>query len=438
MIRADVYPSVAKFRLAQEERAFLLASRDPLLRSARVLLYLSMFAVPLTAIRSPLGFPWSDIFLFFSALLGVFSLAPRRPRVPRPLVVSSVLALIATGLLTLASTDPPSEVSVGLRLTFVWLVWTYTALRVLPDVVSIVRASTAFVMGCAFSSLVAAVQYLGVDLRPYLFAGAAPLDLTSRFVGLGIHPNGQGGVLAIGLVLCIAAVLYGVNRPVALALASVLLVGLMLCASITGVLAAVVGFLVVVVRAGRIRIAVAAAAISAAVCVGYWALKSAFPNLVTPIDRIDSATGLTGTSTVDSRFDTIGFAWNAISHNPFVGVGFAGAGGTFDGTTATHNMMVLAWYQGGLILFVAVCVVVTFALVAGWKRTGSALVEGAFAATVSAVFFAQTGPSLYDRYVWLPVVILVVARSVNSGQRRSAQQGKIVQADKDSTPPRLL
>lgn len=381
--------------------------------------------MPLTAVRAvAAGFPLSDIAIILATLLSYLSFVKaRRTTVPTSLVAGTIMAILASVVLATASHEPSEELLVGLRMGFVWLLWGLAITRLLFTQAHVVRAAAAYTLGCGLSAAVALGQYLGFDARPYFFAEKA--DVVVRFIGLNGHPNGQGGALAIAATLCFAAIFYGVAKARAAVLLAAIMLGIMLSASITGLLAATVGLAFLFVRSGRLKLMLGVAALVLAALLSFALLRQVFPGLVTPLDRISSATGVTGTSTIDQRLMTIQYAWDGIKQSPVFGVGFADGGGTYNGETQAHNMFVLAWYQGGLLLLVAVTVVVLAAIHALWRRSHVVVIEGLAAASVVAVFFAQTGPSLYDRYTWFPVVMLLAATAI---YRRFPQESAFIAA----------
>ncbi len=348
--------------------------RDLMLRLGRAVLYLSMFFVPLTAIRTIAGFPLSDIGIALSATLSLLTVVrPKRAAVPLPLVVASVIGFIGTALLSLSSIDPSIELMVGVRLIFVWLLWGLAVARLLNTYKKYIYAAAAYSMGCALSGAVAICQYFGLDLRPFFMADAT--DSTARFIGLNGHPNGQGGALAIAVTFCLAALVYGVMRKSASVVLAVVLIGLMLSASITAFVAALLGFVLILMRARRFRIVIGGVIVGACAIALYDLLRNVFPTALTPFDRILSATGVTGESTVGQRLATIQYALDWLKEHPFAGVGFAGGGGTFDGRTQVHNMLILAYYQGGPLVLVAVLIVAIAGIGTAWRRSGTAVAE---------------------------------------------------------------
>jgi O-antigen ligase len=385
--------------------------RDVLVRGARVLFSVSAFLVPLTAVRSVAGFTAGDGVLVVATVLCLLSLARPPGRVPVGVGVAVALAVLAATALAVSSPAPVLELAVGARLCMVWLVWTWVASVVLRTREQVAAAATAFVLGACLSSVVALGQLAGVDLRPY-FLAAPDEGTTARFIGLGGHANGQGGCLAVALVLCLAAALARYRRVGALVATVLVSAGLLLTASITGILTAVVGLVVLLWRARSPRSALRGILGVSAAGLALVILRRAFPAVVTPFDRYESAIGVGGTSTVGQRMETIRFAWGRISESPFAGIGFGEGGGTYNGVTQAHNMLVLSWYQGGILLLLAVVVMSVTVLAVGARVRGD-VGTALLAATVAAFFFAQTGPSLYDRFVWFPAVLLLAAAAAH-------------------------
>lgn len=395
-----------------------LMERDFVLRFARSVFYFSCFMVPLTAVRAVVGFAVSDVALFIALGLSFLSMQRYRVHVPAVLWIGTSLAVLAVMMISLTSASPSTELGTGIRMGYVWFLLPLAALRLLANRRHSINAASAFVLGSALSGAVAVGQYAGFDARPLFFAETAalitdPSGLSSRFIGLNGQPNGQGGTLAIAATLCFAAINFGIRRRLAIISVILIVSGLFLAASITGIIATTLGLLVLLMRIRNFKMMAFVGVLAVAGPRLLEFIQSQFPTLVTPFDRVQSATGQTGISTVALRAETINHAMEHLAESPFIGRGFTlEAAGTYDGFTAAHNMEVLAWYQGGLLMLAGVVLVAVAALRWGWRRGQSPLIEALFAATCVALFFAQTGPSLFDRYVWLTPMLLLAQRRI--------------------------
>lgn len=390
------------------------ADKDQAISMGRWVLYVACFFIPLTAIRSFSGLGVSDFALLAAAFFALISMVPEKRSVPPTLVWTAVIAL--TGCVAVATMvgDFGVQAGIGLRMAFNWILWPLVALRLLRTREHLGGAVFAFVAGCSLSALVAVGQFAGIDVRG-AFLATDVQDLTARYMGLNGQPNGQAGMLAVAFTIAVAAIGYGVKLRFKWMLALLCMAGIMLSASITGLIAATLGIVFVLLRLGKVRTLFGAAfAIGAGIGL-YSMVTAAIPGLVTPLDRISSATGQTGISTLDLRLLTIDYAIDAIKSNPLSGVGFGhGAEGTYDGRTAVHNMEVLAWYQGGPFMLLAIVLAVAFFLRVGWKRSDFPHQELLFSAFVVALFFAQTGPTLFDRFLWVPAALMIVARQLRA------------------------
>ena len=104
-------------------------------------------------------------------------------------------------------------------------------------------------------------------------------------------------------------------------------------------------------------------------------------------------------------------AWRQIQQSPIVGRGFVPVDSRLIDDLAVHNVILAAWHGGGLIMVIGVALPIVVAFRRGWLRTDNLATEGLFLALTAVTVFAFTGPSVYNRYFWLPVV-LVISESV--------------------------
>jgi O-antigen ligase len=229
---------------------------------------------------------------------------------------------------------------------------------------------------------------------------------------LSTHPNGQGAILGILATLAMADLIFRFlfSRVVLLTLFTFILAGLLLSGSITGALTFAVGLIAVVLKRSVSPRTLMYVVFGALMFVFASLQLASSPNEpLTPLARVDSASGQTGESTFESRLETIRFARGAIADNPIVGVGLDDqSSGTFDGATAVHNMEVLAWFEGGILFFGGILLAISWVAALLWRSRGEQNREAQLLAPtcVAAFFVAQTGPVLYDRFLWIGPVLL--------------------------------
>lgn len=394
--------------------------KDVFGRAAVGVWYAATFATPLIVVRIA-GFTIAD-FLFLSCIPILLVASRPRNRMALAWPLAAVLAYIAGWVAATYSVDQSENwLTVG-RLVYLWLVWRWQARSLFDRPRFVGRTLTAYLVGCAASSLAAVLQ---ITQSIYIL-GSEPAGLFGqRAPGLGQHVNDQGGQLAIAICIGAGLIVMGERRGRRLIILCTALnaVGLLLSGTVTGMTAAGVGVLYLVTRAHiPLRRVITVGVASAAVVNIALLLQGALTGS-DPLARFQSATGSNGdTSTLGVRLQTWDYAWASIQENPFVGVGLdAESGATFNGETLTHNIFLLYLYQGGLILFAALLVTLGPALKHLFRRGPWPAVEVAVAGgMVAAIVYAQTAPVMYQRYFWLPVLLLHLL----SANRKAANDPK--------------
>lgn len=285
------------------------------------------------------------------------------------------------------------------------LIWTtvgpYAAMRLIQVPVFVRSAVTCFVLAQSASAAVALVQASGGTV----LGASATLG---RSPGLAGHFNILAFLSAIAFIVLISQVgPSGTVRP--LMLAAVNLGGILASGSLSALTALGVG-LVVYSLARRIR---SRSILGGAV--GLWLAYRAtveaterFPAFRGPFERYLQVSGQTSAdSTLDIRQRTMEFAWQAIQVLPWGGgVGLDDASGvTFDGVTLTHNVLLRAWYQGGI--FLALAFGALFLLTAGVALRNMKQGQGAGGAGVLAItwIFAMTAATFQQPYFWVPLMM---------------------------------
>lgn len=382
-------------------------SPDVLLRGARWLFVLGTFMIPMPAIRA--GLPISDYLLIAAVVVTVAArpgLDPK-PRSSAPLQIAGLAAVLGVAVTGFVSVSLSGDLSNGARLLFVLLAWPW-ALKTSFKRSDGPRLARAYVYGAAISGAAGAGQALGV-------LTISTSEVTNgRGAGLNVHPNGQGGALAVGLALAVALWVAGDRRQRRGALVGIALIltGLVVSGSVSGMIAASVGVAVVIIRRARswrIWALIAAGATGLS-----WITSQVSQyGITSPITRFQLSTGEIGrNSTVGDRTATWQYALEQISHAPITGAGLDQASDvSYNNATATHNMLLLSWVQGGLLILLAVLIMTVTAAVLGFRKSPHDTArEAALAALIAVIVFAQTGPVFFDRYYWFPVALLFLTR----------------------------
>ena len=117
-------------------------------------------------------------------------------------------------------------------------------------------------------------------------------------------------------------------------------------------------------------------------------------------------------NSVGAREGTWKNSWSGIVHSPVVGHGLDVESSlvyldpNVNTQYPTHNVILMAWYQGG-ILFLAgdvVCICAAFSRMRS-NGTMDATKNVLFAGGVAVILFAMQAPVMFDRYFWFPFVL---------------------------------
>ncbi|MDQ1125483.1 O-antigen ligase [Microbacterium sp. SORGH_AS 505] len=264
-------------------------------------------------------------------------------------------------------------------------------------------AAIGVIAGQSLSAAVAAAQALG---------GGTVLGIATEYgraSGLSGHPNILGIMGAVVLLMVITH-MRGAGKPWKVLAAALNLAGVLATGSLTATLALLVGILVVIlVYRVRLRVVFWSGVGLSLVGAIFVVVASRDGSLRTPWERVLQVTGQTGyISTASTRSETFDAAWRGIVRDPLLGVGLDDESGVtnliLDGEVVTHNIVLRAWFQGGIVLLIAVILIyaLSFALIASAVRRRLAAGEAAILATM--LMFALTSATLQQPYFWLIVV----------------------------------
>ena len=354
---------------------------------------------------------WLADLFFISAALILISRPMHWTAPATILVVAS--SLCAAGVLTASVTanDPAGSVLVGVKLLYVvlFLPWVFRACSfdLRHRLVSAIEAS---VIGGCIATAAAIAQLFGLTIPGSEIQNG-------RASGLSGHPNAQGGLLGVAAAFAFTLFLTHPRKPRYGFYLIIVSAGLLASGSISGMLSAVAGIVAAIVvlrpRASVLRQMLPLSFV--VVLIGYY-LLSAASGTSSPVERFQQASGEgQGPSTVLLRVETYDVAWTRIQHSPIVGYGLdPGSGVTVNGDLA-HNMLLLAWLQGGLlfltgllVLFVAALLRLFLGLAQAARVSGALLTSGVIASLVGA----QTGPQLLDRWFWVPIILVFAVGSL--------------------------
>lgn len=385
---------------------------------ARRLLFLGLLTMPWLSVRVLDKFALSDGLFVASAGALACSLNRRQLGSDGVWWLATWLVMLGGIASSFQADSMPGSLAVLGRVVFLFTIWRSSLRHLLDTDERLVSGLLAVAIGCAVSAGVAVGQ-----ARLGLFIPAEGL-VQGRALGLTEQPNDAGGSLVLGFVLALGGPSTRHTRfPLLLSL--LIAVGLVLSGSVTGMAAAMVGALsLFLIRGVRKRTIV----LSAVALIAVYPLVAALQEeALSPLARIQQSTG-GGTEYQDtfaSRVETYRIALTGIRSAPLVGVGLDEASGmvlfqvTGQGKihpVGTHNMPLLAWYQGGVLVVVGFAIVIGASLKRCRRLTGTSDIRRiVLCASVAELSFAMTAPVLFQRYFWFSVIA-----AANMGQWQSA------------------
>lgn len=348
-------------------------------------------------------------------VLGVVSI----PRWPVVWLFAAYAALVASFV---SRGDAPlsSSAYVGIQLIVLLGFGPFALKGVIDSSPKVVpKAMVLFVIAQSASSFVAVLQILGFDVLGWsMTQGRAP--------GLAGHPNVAGIMAALAiLILCAALIRRKLAPLIAILLLACNVIGIMMTGSLSAMFACLLGVLVLSYSAGHHRVRLTLI-LSAVMVAAFWILSipAVAATLRNPLDRFMQVTGRTEyISTLDIRGQTYGTAFSAIREQPFLGVGLGSESSAAIGEgTVVHNIFLRAWYQGGLLLGLAIGFILLAILILTIRAV--ALRQHALAVGILVVMlsYALTSAFFEQAYYWLPVLAAwaTMPRSVNPASGASA------------------
>jgi len=322
-----------------------------------------------------------------------------------PWLLASLLAAGSTFISAANAEDPNGHFQVGVLIVSMWCVGTITLRWIAaerPETLAWLASGLA--TGQSASAVVAVAQ---VFTGASVFGAEATLG---RAPGLSGHSNVLGLMCAVTILGAVAVGWRSGRRVIAASVIVLNLAGLLASASLTAAGALAVGALIMAV-VSRVRVRRLLLMSGAVVLAAYLvlALAPSEATIRSPGERLAQITGQTSAiSTLDTRVHTWAAALAGIKRDGLIGVGLDDTSGVtwiaLDGETLTHNLILRAWYQGGMAMVLAVLIIyasVLAAVVRAIRLRVAALEAGA----LGAMFvFALTSATLQQPYFWLVAI----------------------------------
>ena len=393
-------------------------AEDFLVVTARRMLVVGLVLTSLLSVRiGPVTV--GDIFLVgAAATLAVAYAKPRVPPTPPLLWVAAWCIVVGACLSGWRSQDLTDHVLVAARLIFLIVVLPWMIRSLLNTPARLTRGGMAWIVGAAISGA-------GTIAQATLGPGAIPgggVTSDGRYTGFTGHVSDAGGVTACAVAFSLIGLAVASTRKARIGHGLVLIgagAGLVLSGSVSGMLSAV-GAVVVLAVSRRIpatRLVISAVIALAGLYVG-GTLQADTAGALNPVERLVQTTGrgsfVRGASggslnTAGTRVETNAAALDATLASPLAGAGLDGESAFVETNMHTfqpHNVLIGAAYRGGLFVLIGISIPLVWVIARGWSTVRDRRFSPMYGAMLAAVAFAMTAPSLYNRYLWVPVAFI--------------------------------
>lgn len=405
------------------------SSWDPLTRAGHACVLLAVPLVTFNALRVPGNLTFGDpLLLLGGLLLGLAWLRHGHPSGAVPVAIPVGVALmLAAGLLAILATGNWSALDPTLRFI--------VPISAMPLVMMVAGATPrwshrlvdAWLLGATANAAVGILDRLGATSIGASLASFDYAALQDRATGLTNHPNHFGLVMAMALPMVISRLSAGGHRGSLAFVALPMVAGGLAASGSRGALLAAVGgvilYLLLATRSTRSRAGFAMlAAMTATV-----ALLAFAPGDTRNLGVVTAERFAGQRNVADSDSERRALLRKAIDdarERPFIGSGYSSA-------RPAHDIY-LQFIQGGgmialagFLLFAGTILLLARSLARGATAVPYGLSALAAAGGASAgvwLLFGIVGPNTYDRYLYLPVGLvlalsLVRARSASTAPR---------------------
>lgn len=349
----------------------------------------------------------------------------------------AVLLIVVGGSLSTANALAPSEsLLVILRILLVVVALPWAASILITDRIMLRRAIGAYAAGGAavgFGSIAQGLFHITIPGSYVTEAG--------RFPGLTQNVSDAGGITSVAVVLSYYMLVTASEfwrRLFWMAMIVGAGTGLVLSGSVAGLFAAGIGILVLLLRGAikfwhALMIALAGFVVIAATS----SIQSTVGAL-SPVERFQQVFGLSEKgryATSESRLDTYQLALDSFIQSPLIGAGMDGYSGVVDGGFQAHNVLIASLYQGGIFVGLGMLIVLLRPFGPWIRRDRSLITSYVLACTLGGITFAMTAPSMFNRYLWIPVMFMLLLSRLSPSEHAASTVAK-ESGEVPSTPAR--
>lgn len=390
----------------------------------RALYFLGMLFVNFTIFRLFFGITISDSLFLLSFMFALtLTVFPQTvPSIlPRSLIAGTFLFTISAIFSSINAVDTTHSILSIIKFLFVVVAWFWLSGFTIRKYAHLELAIDCWLISATICSLCTIVQIQW----PNIFSGM--YSSWGRMAGLSEHPNEMGLISSLALI------------PLATKFSSatdwrlkcmwvvglvVTLSGLMLSASIAGLIGATIAFVMWFNFLKKKKVAVALLFIMLAIGYSSFIFQKKYGGQ-SYVDRfISYQQSPLENTTFGSRLGVYDDAISAIANNMFIGSGLDTESLAI-GEEQIHNMLLLVFYGGGVFALIGILLIV-FSV---WRmarhniscsinKNQKRLAQALYISYIIALVEAMASPVLYRRTVWLPGALILAMHALGKRNQK--------------------
>lgn len=330
-----------------------------------------------------------------------------------PLFLFGLIVFSTGGIISSVRSNMPMESLIAV-VKYLYLIglWFWLGTVILRNEKHIHTAIFLWSFSAAFTSAGAIAQLVWGDIVP----GISPA--TGRMTGFTEHVNDLGGVACVVLIPALTLASHdaiGNLRKYCFYIITFLITaGLILSASISGLIAALISFLIwgIMSRTQIKKIAMFIMICAVCLLTVYFSLKHGG---ISVLDRLTDVAGQKlYYETSASRLEAYRLAWKSISKNPLVGVGTGPYAGTTETGDAVHNVILLNWYESGVFGLLGILIILGSLIIVGinvirFSRSENerSLSISLFSSYIAFLVIGMVQPIYFRRFGWISAALIM-------------------------------
>lgn len=391
----------------------------------RFFYYLGMLFIAQTIFRPFFSVTISDIFFLISLIATIIIVLCRNKSyfILHPMFLFGLVVFSIGGVISSFRSNMPMESLIAV-IKYLYLIglWFWLGTVILRDEKNIYSAIFLWSISAAFTSAGAIVQLIWGDIIP----GVSPT--TGRMTGFTEHVNDLGGVACVVLIPALTLASHDAignfRKYCVYIIAFIITVGLILSASISSLIAALISFIVWgIISRNKIKKIVTSLLICS-VCLLTVSFSLKYGG-ISVLDRIKdvAAQNILYFETSVPRIEAYNLAWKSILKNPLVGVGAGPYAGTTETGDAVHNFILLNWYESGVFGLLGILIILGSLTIVGINviklsrsENERSLSISLFSSYIAFLVIGMAQPIYFRRFGWISAALIMALYANNRRQ----------------------